>query len=159
MILLKLCIPLTSLVSVFFSQTIFVNTRICAAKQDVCTTSVDSMMETEACALSKYNKRHLLYSATTVQSTMNYSCKAVEDDVVGSPPICAIIPVTISSPFPLRGKGTRESSKSKCRDSNGIQLSLNLGLSHSLNNKLHKVGLLYHLPSNASQLLLRNLHF
>ena len=39
------------------------------------------------------------------QSTMDYSCKAVEDDVVVSPPSCAIILVPINSPSLLRGKG------------------------------------------------------
>ena len=151
-VIFKLRIPLTSLVSLLFFQAVFANTRICTAKQDECTTSVDSLMEIKACALSHHDKRHFLYSATTAQSTMDYSRKA-DEDVVDSPLSCTIIPVTINLPSPLRDKGTGEPSKSKCRGTNGAQLvSLNLGLSHSPNNKLHEVGLLYRLPSSALQL-------
>ena len=82
----KLCISLTSLVSLLSSQAVFVNTRICAANHDLCTASVDSVMEVEACALWEHGEGHLLYSAATTQSTMDYSRKAVEDDVVDSPP-------------------------------------------------------------------------
>ena len=113
----------------------------------MCTASVDSVMEIETCALLEHGKRHLLYSAT--QSMMDYSCKAVEDDVVDSPPNCAIIPIPINSPSPLRDKGAGESSKSKCQDTNGAQHSLNLELSQSPNNILHEVGLLYFLPCTA----------
>ena len=79
----------------------------------MCTASVDSVMEVEACALSEYGKGHLLYSATTTQSTMDYLHKAIEDDVVDSPPSCAIIPVPINLPSCLRDKGARESSMLK----------------------------------------------
>ena len=80
----------------------------------MCTVSVDSVMEIETCALTEHGKWHLLYSAATAQLIMDYSCKAVEDDVVDSPPSHAIIPVPINSPSPLWGKGAEESSKSKC---------------------------------------------
>ena len=106
-------------------------------------------MEIETCALSEHGKRHLLYSVATARSTMDYSHKAVEDDIVDSPPSHAIIPVPINLPSPLQAKRTGESSKSKCQDTNGAQRSLNLGVSHSPNNKLHKIGLLYILPSTA----------
>ena len=92
---------------------------ICAAKQDVCTTSMDSMMEIEACALLQNNKGHFLYSVATAQSMMDYLRKAIKDDVVDSPPSHAIILVAINLPSPLWGKGTGESSKSKCQDTNG----------------------------------------
>ena len=115
----------------------------------MCTASMDSMMEIETCALLEHGKRHLLYSAATAQSTMDYSSKAVEDDVVDSPPSRAIILVPINSPSPLQGKGAGESSKSKCQDTNGAQRSLNLELSQSPNNILHEVGLLYFLPCTA----------
>ena len=65
----------------------------------MCTAFVDSVMEIGACALSEHDKRHLLYSAATTQSTMDYSRKAVEDDVVDSPPSRGIVPLPISSPF------------------------------------------------------------
>ena len=90
---------------------------------------------------------------------MDYSRKAVEDDVVDSPSKHAIIPIPIDLPSPLRGKGAGESSKSKCRDFNGAQRSLNLELSRSLNNILHEVGLLYFLPCMLCQLLLYILYF
>ena len=106
-------------------------------------------MEIEACALSQYNRGHLWYSAAIAQLKMEYLQKAFEDDIVDSPPRCAIILVTINAPSPLQDKGMGESSKPRCRDSNGAQRSLNLGLSQSPNNKLHKIGLLNGLPSTA----------
>ena len=115
----------------------------------MCTAFVDSVMEIETCALSEYSKRHLLYSAAIAQSTMDYSRKAVKDDIVDSPPSRGIIPLPINSPSPLRDKGAGESSKSKCRDTNGAQRSLNLELSQCLNNILHEVGLLYFLLCTA----------
>ena len=102
----------------------------------MCTASVDLVMEIGTCALSEHDKRHLLYSTATAQSTMDYSRKAVEDDVVDSPPSCGIIPLPISLPSPLRGRGAGQSSRSRHRDSNGAQRSLNLELSR-------EVGLLY----------------
>ena len=115
----------------------------------MCTASVDSVMEVEACALWEHGKGHLLYSAATAQSTMDYSRKAIEDDVVDSPPSRGIIPVPINSPSPLQGKGVGESSMLKRRDTNGAQHSLDLGLSHSPKNESHKVGLRYRLPFTA----------
>ena len=109
----------------------------------MCTASVDLVMEIGACALSEHDKWHLLYSIAIAQSTMDYSHKAVEDDAVDSPPSRGIVPLPISSPSPLRGRGARQSSKSRHRDTNGAQRSLNLDLSQSPNNILHKVGLLY----------------
>ena len=109
----------------------------------MCTASVDSVMEIGACALSEHDKWHLLYFVATAQSTMDYSRKAVEDDVVDSPPSRGIIPLPISSPSPLRGRGAGQSSRSRHQDTNGAQRSLNLELSQSPNNVLVKVGLLY----------------
>ena len=103
-------------------------------------------MEVEPCALWDHGKGHLLYSTATTQSTMDYLRKAVEDDVVDSPPSRGIILVPINSPIPLRGKGVGESSMLKRQDTNGAQRSLDLGLSHSPKNELHKVGLRYRLP-------------
>ena len=94
----------------------------------MCTAFVDSVKEIEACALSQLGKGHFLYFATIAQSTMEYSCKAIKDDVRDSPPNRAIILVAINKPFPLQGKGTGETSKLKCRDTNGAQRSLNLKL-------------------------------
>ena len=100
-------------------------------------------MEIGTCTLSEHDKRHLLYSATTAQLTMDYSRKAMEDDVVDSPPSRGIVPLPISSPSPLRSRGAGQSSTSRHRDTNGAQGSLNLELSQSPNNVLVKVGLLY----------------
>ena len=115
----------------------------------MCTASVDSVMKIETCALSEHGKRHLLYSAATAQLIMDYSRKAVKDDVVDSSFTRAKILVPINSPSPLRGKGAGESSKSKCRDTNRAHHSLNLELSQSPINMLHEVGLLYFLPCTA----------
>ena len=100
-------------------------------------------MEIGMCTLSEHDKRHLLYSAATAQSMMDYSHKAMEDDVVDSPPNRGIVPLPISSPSPLRVRGAGQSSTSRHRDTNGAQRSLNLELSQSPNNVLVKVGLLY----------------
>ena len=139
----KLCVVLTSLVPLFSSQALCDSTRICPAKHDMCTASMDLVMEIGACVLSEHDKPHLLYSAATAQSTMDYLRKAVKDDAVDSPPSHGIVPLPISSPSPLRGRGAGQSSKSRHRDTNGVQRSLNLDLSQSPNNVLHKVGLLY----------------
>ena len=96
-----------------------------------------SVMEIEACAFSQHSKGHFLYFAATAQSTMYYSRKAIKDDVVDSLPSRAVILVAVNLPSSLRGNETGESSKSKCRDTNGAQCILNLGLSHSSYNKLH----------------------
>ena len=138
----KLCIVLTSLVSLLSSQAVFGCTRICPTKHDMCTASMDLVMEIGTCALSEHDKRHLLNSVATAQSIMDYLRKAVEDDAVDSPP-SHIVQLPISSPSPLRGRGAGQSSKSRHRDSNGAQCSLNLDLSQSPNNVLYKVGLLY----------------
>ena len=109
----KLCVVLTSLVSLLSSQALCDSTRICPAKHNMCTASVDSVMEIGACALSEHDKRHLLYSAATVQSMIDYSRKAVEDDEVDSPSNRGIVPLPISLPSPLRGRGAGQSSKSR----------------------------------------------
>ena len=77
-------------------------------------------MEIGTCTLSEHDKRHLLYSAATAQSTMDYSRKAVEDDVVDSPPSRGIVPLPISSPSPLRVRGAGQSSTSRHRDTNRV---------------------------------------
>ena len=100
-------------------------------------------MEVEAHALWEHGKGHLLYSTATAQSTMDYSRKAIEDDVVDSPPSRGMILVPINSPSLLWGKGVGESSMLNRRDTNGAQHNLDLELSHSPKNELHKVGLRY----------------
>ena len=68
------------------SQAIFVSTRACNSKRDVCTASVDLVMEIGASTFPQHSKGNLLYSAATAHSTMDYSPKAMEDEVVDSPP-------------------------------------------------------------------------
>ena len=137
-------------VSLLSSQAIFVNTRACDLKRNMCTASVDSVMEIEASTFPQHSKGNLLYSAATAQSTMDYSPKAVEDGVVDSPPSCEVF-VVVNSPSPLRRKAIVRSSQSNWQDSNGTQRNLYLGLSPAPNQKMLMVLLLYHLPSSCTE--------
>ena len=134
-------------VSLLSSQAIFVSTRACDSKRDMCTASMDSVMEIGASAFPQYSKGNLLYSAATAQSTMDYSPKAVEDEVVDSPPSRKVL-VALNFPSPLRGKAMVKSSQSNWRDSNRAQRNLYLELSPAPNRKMLMVLLLYHLPSS-----------
>ena len=87
-------------VSLFSSHAIFVSARACDSKRDVCTASVDLVMEIGASAFSQHNKSNLLYFVATTQSTMDYLLKAVEDGVVNSPPSCEV-PLAMNLPSPL----------------------------------------------------------
>ena len=120
---------------------------------------MDLVQEMEAYAFSQHNKGNFLYSAAIAQSTIDYSPKAVKNGVVDSLLSRAVILVAVNFPSYVRDKGTEESSKSKCRGTNGAQHHLYLGLSPPLNNTLHKLGLLYHLHSSSFQLLLPSLKF
>ena len=57
-------------------------------------------MDIEAYAFSQHNKGNLLYSAPTAQSTIDYSSKAVDDEVVDSPPSRGAS-LVVNSPSPL----------------------------------------------------------
>ena len=100
---------------------------------------MDLVEEIKACAFLQHSKGHFLYSATTTQSMMDYSSKAIKDGVVDSPPSCAIVLVVVNTPSPLQGEGTGEYSKSKCWNNNGAQCNLNLEFLHPPNNELHKI--------------------
>ena len=105
-------------VSLLSSQAIFVNTGACDLKHDMCTASVDSIMEIGASVFPQHSKGNLLYSAATAQSTMDYLPKAIEDGVVDNPPSREVL-VVVNSPSPLRGKAMVKSSQSNWQDSNG----------------------------------------
>ena len=93
------------------SQAIFVNIRACNSKHDMCTPSVDSVMDIEASVFPQHSKGTLLYSTATAQSTMDYSPKAIEDKVVDSPPSREVL-VAVNLPSPFRGKAMVKSSQS-----------------------------------------------
>ena len=135
----------------------FVSTRACNSKQDVCTASVDSVLEIGACAFLQHSEGNLLYSIATTQSRMDYLPKANKDRVVDSPP-SRKVSIIVNSPSLLRGKVVMEFSKSKRRDSNGAQRNLYMGLSAAMDRKTHMVQVLYHLPFNYLHFCLFGLH-
>jgi hypothetical protein len=59
-------------------------------------------MDLEGLDYSQRSKLNFLYSAATTNSTMDYSVKVIEDDAVDSPPSRSQIPLTVSSPSPLK---------------------------------------------------------
>ena len=134
---------LTATVSLLSPQAFILRSRTCGSKCNVCTASVDSVMDIWAYAISQHSKGNLLYSTPTTQSTMDYSSMAVEDGVVDSPPSRGA-PLAMNSPSPLRGKGKLQSSELNWRDSNGAQHNLCLGLSPALHRRSVMVELLYH---------------
>ena len=100
---------LIATVSLLSPQAFVLRSRTCGSKRDVCTASVDSIMDIGAYAISQHSKGNL-YSAPTAQSTMDYLSMAVEDGVVDSPPSRGA-PLAVNSPSPLRGKGKLQSSE------------------------------------------------
>ena len=134
---------LTTDVSLLSLQAFVLRSRTCDSKRDVCTASVDSVMDIGAYAISQHSKGNLLYSAPTAQSTMDYLSMAVEDEVVDSLPSRGA-PLAVNSPSPLRGKGKLQSSELNWRDSNGVQRNLCLGLSPALHPRSVMVELSYH---------------
>jgi hypothetical protein len=61
-------------------------------------------MDLGGCTFSLRSKGNFLYSAATAHSTMDYSSKNVDDDVVDSPPNDKGVRLPVSSPSPLRKK-------------------------------------------------------
>ena len=139
------------------SQAIFVSTRACDLKRDVCIASVDLVMEIEAFAFSQHRKRNLLYFAATTQSTMDYSPKAVKDGVVDSP-LNRKVPIVVNSPSPLRSKAMLKFLESNKQDNNGVQHNLYLGLPPASSRKTLMVLRLYHLPSNCTEMVSLSFH-
>ena len=134
---------LIATVSLLSPQAFVLRSRTCDSKRDVCTASVDLVMDIGAYAILQHNKGNLLYSAPTAQSTMDYSSMAVEDGVVDSPPSRGA-PLAVNSPSPLRGKGKLQSLELNWRDNNGVQRNLCLGLSLAPHQRSVMVELLYH---------------
>ena len=134
---------LTATISLLSPQAFVLKSRTCDSKRDVCTASVDLVMDIGAYAISQHSKGNLLYFAPTAQSTMDYSSMAVEDGVVDSPPSRGA-PLAVNSPSPLRGKGKLQSSKLNWRDNNGAQSNLCLGLSPAPHRRSVMVELSYH---------------
>ena len=134
---------LTATVSLLSPQAFVLRSRTCDSKHDVCTTSVDSVMDIRAYAISQHSKGNLLYSAPTAQSTMDYSSKAVDDGIVDSPPSRGA-PLVVNSSSPLWGKGKLQSSELNWRDNNGAQRDLCLGLSLAPHPRSVMVELSYH---------------
>ena len=54
---------LTATVSLLSPQAVVLRSRTCDSKHDVCTASVDSVMDIGAYAFSQHSKGNLLYSA------------------------------------------------------------------------------------------------
>ena len=134
---------LTATVSLLSPQAVVLRSRTCDSKRDVCTASVDSVMDIGAYAISQHSKGNLLYSAPTAQSTMDYSLKAVDNGVVDSPPSRGAS-LTVNSPSLLREKGKLQSSELNWRDSNGAQRNLCLGLLLAPHRRSIMVELSYH---------------
>ena len=134
---------LIATISLLSLEVVVLRSRTCDSKRDVCTASVDSVMDIGAYAFSQHSKGNLLYSAATAQSTMDYLLKAVDDGVVDSPPSRGAS-LAVNSPSPLRGKGKLKSSELNWQDSNGAQRNLCLGLSPAPYMRSVVVELLYH---------------
>ncbi|KAG0581686.1 hypothetical protein KC19_3G000100 [Ceratodon purpureus] len=65
-----------------------------------------------------------MYSAATAQSTMDFSTKAIDDDVVDSPPFGGKRPHSVSSPSPLKSRTPITSPKSSTRNVGAPQRKL-----------------------------------
>ena len=165
---------LTATLSLLSPQAIVLRTRTCDSKRNVCTASVDSIMDIRAYAFSQHNKGNLLYSIATAQSKMVYSPKVVDDGVVDNPPSYGLS-LTMNSPSLLWSKANLKSSEfferalctmssagisgsclgidSNRQDSNGAQHNLCLGLSPTPHRKSLMVQLSYHLPSVCTEML------
>ena len=125
---------LTATLSLLSPQAIVLRTRTCDSKRDVCTASVDSVMDIEAYAFSQHSKGNLLYSTAIAQSTMDYLPKAVDNGVVDSP-LSRGVSLAVNSPSPLWGKVKLNSSEFNWRNSNGVQRNLCLELSPASHQK------------------------
>ncbi len=65
-------------------------------------TFADSLVDYGQLAMSEGGVRHIMYSAATAQSTMDFSMMDVDDNVVDSPPNGGKRPVQVNSPSPLK---------------------------------------------------------
>lgn len=69
-----------------------------------CAASADSLLDYGQYSISQSGTGHIMYSAATAQSTMDYSAKAIDDDVVDSPPYKRKLPLSACSPSPLKSR-------------------------------------------------------
>ena len=67
---------------------------------NVCTASVDSIMDLDEYAFTRQCKGIFLYSAATTQSTIDFSKEGVDDGVVQSPPSQCMVETMDDSPSP-----------------------------------------------------------
>lgn len=67
-----------------------------------CAAFVGSVMDLEKWDFSQQSKRNFLYFATINNSTMDYLLKVIKDRMVGSPPSCNQIHLTIYLPSCLK---------------------------------------------------------
>jgi len=69
-----------------------------------CAASADSILDYGQYAISQSGTGLIMYSAATAQSTMDFSTKPIDDDVVDSPPFGGKRPHPVSSPSPLKSR-------------------------------------------------------
>ncbi len=67
-----------------------------------CTASADSFSDYGQFAISQSGVGHIMYSAKTAQSTMDFSTMPVDDGVVDSPPNGGKRNIILNSPSPLK---------------------------------------------------------
>ena len=89
-----------------------------------CAASADSILDYGQYAISQSGTGHIMYSAATAQSTMDFSTKAIDDDVVDSPPFGGKRPHSVSSPSPLKSRTPITSPKSSTRNVGAPQRKL-----------------------------------
>lgn len=69
-----------------------------------CAASADSILDYGQYAISQSGTGHIMYSAATAQSTMDFSTKPINDGVVDSPPYGGKRPLSVCSPSPLKSR-------------------------------------------------------
>ena len=66
--------------------------------------SMDLVLDLKGLDFSQQRKENFLFFAATVNSTMDYSIKVIEDSVVDNPPNHGHVPQVVNSLSPLRMK-------------------------------------------------------
>lgn len=79
-----------------------------------CTASADSFSDYGQFAISQSGLGHIMFSAATAQSTMDFSMTPVDDGVVDSPPNGGKRPHIVSSPSPLKCRRQPASLMEEC---------------------------------------------
>ena len=69
-----------------------------------CAASADSILDYGQYAILQSGLGHIMYSAATAQSTMDFSVKPINHGVVDSPPSGGKRPRPVSSPSPLKAR-------------------------------------------------------